>query len=379
MADNTRGATGGAGIVTGIFNMGAGTLTVTNMFVGDNPATVGSSIACTGTFTVSGTANANTGGTANLAITTLEIGSDDNTSDTVSGTINLGATASGSTITGGSNTGTVLQATTIESGTFNDGPSNTTRAFNWYDGTIENISGAPLTISAGPTWTLENSSSGTHALDVTAGQTASVAAALGGGGGLTIGNLSGFTGTVVLSAANTYTGPTTISAGTLALASSGSLGNTAVKVGSTTSSGTLQVNGNFTIGTASAGTGTVAVGGTSGIGTLTFPNSESGVSILTVKNATATNTAITLGGSTSGAAVLNFNYNASGTDTITTGAKLVMGAGNGGATINLSALSGSPLAANTYNLISFATSTVPSGIVLARQPHQCSNRRRGAC
>ena len=111
------------------------------------------------------------------------------------------------------------------------------------------------------------------------------------------------------------------------------------------------------------GTATLSVGGTSGIGTLTFVNSESALSTLTINNATPANTAITLGGSTLGRcrAVSNFNYNASGTDSITAGGMLSLN--SGGATLNMSSLGGAMLGAGTYNLLSYAASAVPSGLV----------------
>jgi fibronectin-binding autotransporter adhesin len=168
----------------------------------------------------------------------------------------------------------------------------------------------------------------------------------------------GSSGTSTLAGANTFSGATTITGGTLALVSGGSLGNTSVAVGSSTSSGALQVNGNYTIGSSAA---SVALGGTTGVGTLSFPNSESATSTLTITN-TSSNTGLTLGGSTSGQAVLNLNLGNSSTDQITTGGKLVVT--SSGAVINLTQLSGTSIAVNPYTLISYATSTVPSGIVL---------------
>jgi fibronectin-binding autotransporter adhesin len=67
------------------------------------------------------------------------------------------------------------------------------------------------------------------------------------------------TGTWVLAGANTYTGATTVSAGTLALGTGGSLAGTAVAVNST---GTLQINGNRSIGTSGVASVAVNSGGT---------------------------------------------------------------------------------------------------------------------
>jgi fibronectin-binding autotransporter adhesin len=169
----------------------------------------------------------------------------------------------------------------------------------------------------------------------------------------------GSSGLSTLAGANTYGGTTTVSGtGTLALASTGSLGNTAVSVGSAATAGALQINGNYTIGSTAA---SVAVGGTTGAGTISFPNSESSTSTLTVNN-TSANTGLTLGGATSGQAVLNFNTGNTSTDQITTGGLLKVN--SGGAVINLAALPTTTLAIGSYNLLSYATSTVPSGVVL---------------
>ena len=83
---------------------------------------------------------------------------------------------------------------------------------------------------------------------------------LSGGGSLTtIG-----TGIFTLSGPNSYTGTTLVSRGTLALSSTGSLGNTSITVGNGSSNnGTLRINGNYTIG---AGTASVAISAGSSAG-----------------------------------------------------------------------------------------------------------------
>ena len=164
-------------------------------------------------------------------------------------------------------------------------------------------------------------------------------------------------GTASLSQANTYTGATTVSGGTLALVSPGSLGNTAVSV--TATAGTISINGNYSIGTASAGTASLTIGGSTTGGTLTFLNSESALSTLTINNATPTNTAITLGGSTSGAAVLNFNYNASGpAEHHHHRCEACHGCGRRQHTVeSVGPERGDSLAAGTYSLLSYASTT----------------------
>ena len=128
-------------------------------------------------------------------------------------------------------------------------------------------------------------------------------------------------------------------------------------IGSGGNSGNLQISGNYTIGAAAGTTASVTVGGSTGIGTLTFPNAEIALSTLTV-NAAATNTSLFLGGTTSGAAVLNLNIGGGTTDVISTTGKLAVN--TGGAVINLATLPSTTLGIGTYNLINYATSTVPT-------------------
>ena len=118
------------------------------------------------------------------------------------------------------------------------------------------------------------------------GQTASIS---GYSGALTVNtalnNTGGLTkvgaGTLTLSAANTYAGPTNVQNGTLALTGSLS-GSTSVTLGSATgpTSGVLQLGGasavNQTIAglfTSGSGTGNAVVGGASAVSTLTIANS----------------------------------------------------------------------------------------------------------
>ncbi len=184
-------------------------------------------------------------------------------------------------------------------------------------------------------------------------------------GGTTI-SLTG-AGSVTFAGPNTYTGATTVGSGTLILGSGSgaSLGNTAVNVATSTTAASLQISGNSTIGTASLGTGSLTIGGSTGVGSLTFVNTESAPSTLNINN-NPVSSALNLGGASGITAVLNFNTGNSGVDEIVTPGKLNVGAG--GVLINLTGLSGTTLAVGKYTLISFGTSTVPTGFVLGTTP-----------
>jgi autotransporter-associated beta strand protein len=117
----------------------------------------------------------------------------------VSGTFNL--------------TAGTLQATTIQRGA-QTGTATVTTAFNWTDGTIRNLTPSGLTIHTLPL----NLLAGSHVFDATDGATITVNATstVSGVGGLT----KTGTGTLSLQGAKTYTGPTNVQAGTLALSNS---------------------------------------------------------------------------------------------------------------------------------------------------------------
>lgn len=108
-------------------------------------------------------------------------------------------------------------------------------------------------------------------------------------------------GTLTFTGANTYTGPTTISAGNLSLGSGGSLGATDITVGSgatfqVTNSGSLPAtntggttsSSNLTLNGTSASPATALLGGTGTLyrGTVTVGNSNGGVGVLTQSNGT---------------------------------------------------------------------------------------------
>ena len=166
-------------------------------------------------------------------------------------------------------------------------------------------------------------------------------------------------GTTILAGTNGYTGATTINAGTLALASS--LANTAVSVATTTGNvASLQINNSVAIGTSAAAV-TVGVGNNTGFGTLGFSSAESSLSTLTITQVGGT-AALTLGNATSTilSAGLTFNTSTSGTDQITTAGTLVVNAG--GAMINLAPTFGVLSSGGPYTLLTYGTSTNPTGL-----------------
>ena len=176
-----------------------------------------------------------TGGTANLLGLDFGNGRSNNAVYSLNGgRLNLGANG----------------MTTNASKTFNLG-SGTLGAFaNWSSGQAISMTGTatPATVD-----TLDS-------VDGTTARTITLSGALSGSGGL----VKAGNGTLVLSATNTYTGTTTVNAGTL-LVNTGSLGNTIVTVASV---GTLGGNGSIAGATTVQSGGTLAPGNS--VGTLTF-------------------------------------------------------------------------------------------------------------
>ena len=175
------------------------------------------------------------------------------------------------------------------------------------------------------------------------------------------------TGTLALSAANTYSGPTTISGGLLAITGSGSLGsgsysagitdNGALNYGSSASqtlSGTISGTGSLTNSGSGKltlnGTNTYSGGTTLNAGTIVFGNSSAfGTNVVTANggtlncsfvagNANFTNNVVVNGPVTFEAAVGNWNFNGNltGSGTITRGSlgldSLYLGGDNSGFT-----------------------------------------------
>jgi autotransporter-associated beta strand protein len=148
-------------------------------------------------------------------------------------------------------------------------------------------------------------------------------------------------GTLVLAATNTYTGPTTISQGKLLV--SGLLGNTAIIVnGGGALGGTGSIAGQVTLagGSISAAQGTLdLVDGT--IGTLTFSDTNAADNVLTIG-----------GTATASPSILNFEVGSAADLLVLSSGKLVVNPGGG--LINITPLDG--FGPGTYDLIDFSAS-----------------------
>ncbi|MEZ0257851.1 MAG: beta strand repeat-containing protein, partial [Chthoniobacter sp.] len=220
IAANTRNNTAGFAS-TGTLVMGQGTLNATNILLGQQAAVSAGNFSGNSVATL--TLN---GGTITVGSFTLANKLSGTATATINSTFNL-------------NSGT-LNATTIQRGTVGTGAGANTATinFNWVDGTISNISGSNQTVSGntavngltgGLNIALNNTGnvSGTHTWNVGGTQTSTVqnTVTLSGTGGLT----KTGTGTLSFAGANTYGGPTLISAGTVKFGTEASLynGNTA--------------------------------------------------------------------------------------------------------------------------------------------------------
>ncbi len=115
--------------------------------------------------------------------------------------------------------GAQLNAGTIQLGA-QGGAATVTTAFNWTNGTVGNLPGINLTIT---NLGVNLASAGSHTFSISSGQYGYIYAPLTNTGGLTV---SGG-GTLTLYSNNTYSGGTTVSAGTLALGASGSIAGSA--------------------------------------------------------------------------------------------------------------------------------------------------------
>ena len=261
---------GGAGAATiAIFGhmgtLGLSSATVDNLFLTQNSSgslTIGSGQTYTVTTTRVGSATANVTGALTVNGTL------------VSTTINPGyaAVSGANDATFTLNTGGLLQATALR----RTGSQNTT--FNWNGGTIQNKSGGNLTVDASSgTLTIGLAGTGTHTFEADSGRTITVAATAqlqdktGEAGTL---NKAGG-GTLLLQGANTYSGATTISGGTLMLSTNGAIASSSLlSVASGATLDVAAVASGFKIGTNQIlqGSGTV-IGNTTIEGSLKPGNS----------------------------------------------------------------------------------------------------------
>jgi fibronectin-binding autotransporter adhesin len=279
-------------------NVTGGTLQVTNATSMGTLAAVNLAASTTLLLGAAQTVGALTGtGGVFLNGNTLTVGSTNNLSSTFDGTITNG-TAAGALVKAGNGTLTLTGAnthsggTTLNNGALNINSSGTassspigTGTFTIAGGTIDNTSGSPVTLATNnaQAWNANFAFGGSNALNLGTG-----AVALGGTGtartvttngtapltvGGTIGGTLGLTkaggGTLILTGANTYGGPTAVNAGTLLANGNQAAATGAVSVASgATLGGTGTLGGTTTLGAGA----TLAPGPPTAIGTLTVSN-----------------------------------------------------------------------------------------------------------
>jgi autotransporter-associated beta strand protein len=309
------------------------------------------------------------GGSISGAVTLTDNASIRSLASNVLGTVsgNIGETGGARTlsITLGaivlSGTNTHSGGTTLTSGTLhiNNASALGTGTFTITGGALNNSSGSSITVAGNAqAWNANFSFAGTDALNLGTG-----AVTLGGSAGsrtvtvtantLTVGGIisdgtaTGLTkagaGTLVLSGHNTYTGTTAVNAGTLVF-TGGSTGGGNVTVAN---GATLNIRGNYTIGTAATSV-TLSAGAGSAKGTLSLVDGTAN---------TLNVGALTVGGTGSATSFLDFEIGAPGVSD-----KIIANtftAGVGGTVLNFSQLDGTVPAAGSYSLIGYTNP--PSG------------------
>lgn len=229
------------------FSMGKGTLEATTLTLGTIGGTKTDGVGSAKTLSANGTFNLDHADGV-VKATTLRFS--ENTIASTSGTKSVSGTFN---LLNGT-----LEAGSIELGSQTGGTATFSSNFNWTNGTIRNAASADLTIDSTPITLL----SGTHTFEASGSNTitANSTSAISGSGGL---EKTG-SGTLRLNGANTYDGNTNVTAGTLALDSLASLGNTAINVSTgATLGGGGTINGTTTI------QGTHAPGFSPGVQTFT--------------------------------------------------------------------------------------------------------------
>ena len=276
------------------FKMGAGTFTAANVTLGVINAAAGDNGSYTYNLTnnsVLSFANGSVANITNLTLANNNYAGNFTTSSKLSAIVSL-------------TNGAILNAATIQEGTItapNQGTLNVIPELLFGDGTLGNLPGANLTVN-GVFFVLANTNNN-HNVNISAGQTGQINAWISGNGSLSdvgagaliLNGQNSFNGalimastnTLTLSAANTYTGNTVISNGTLAISGSGSLTSPNIIVqsnavfdvsavapftlGANTNQnlvGNGSVNGSLMVNAGSQ----IIPGGTSVAGTLTFSN-----------------------------------------------------------------------------------------------------------
>jgi autotransporter-associated beta strand protein len=256
---DTFANTGRAGSLNASFAFGAGTVAVVNTLSLGIIANTGGTgtVSAAGPYTANGTFTVNGPGTLTVPAIILATNTITETQNTtnkiVSGTLNL----LGGTIT----------ATNILVGAQTGNATSVTAAFNWAGGTLQNTAGANLFVAGNGSVNLAVtlSSPAAKTLAPSAGQSITFAgtAPIGGPGGLVVNG----PGTVVLAAANTYTGGTTLNQGTLTVGGSLAAGTVTLNAGTLNGTGTVAgpvtVNPGATLrADTGSGTGTLNLGTT---------------------------------------------------------------------------------------------------------------------
>ena len=232
------------------------------------------------------------------------------------------------------NEGGLIRATTLQRA----GTQSTT--FNWNGGTIQNTSGGNLSVigSGGNVLTLSLAGTGNHTFNADNGQTitlqttAVLADQSGQNGTLTKDGL----GALTLNSTNTYTGATTINAGTVKIGSAGSLG-AGTYSGAITNNGTLQYSSSVdqTLSGNISGTGGLTKD-TSSTSTLTLAGSNTYTGTTTVNAGTL---AFSVAGNGSSNGGFGSSSNAASNVLIGNGAVLSYN-GTGGSTDRLFTING---------------------------------------
>ncbi|MFM7243616.1 MAG: beta strand repeat-containing protein, partial [Planctomycetaceae bacterium] len=258
-------STARSGVQRSSFTMGSGTLAAGTIMVGrisggTGSNGVGGTYGAYGALVIANPAAVVTATNLYVAENTFSGTIASTATATVSGTINLSAGR--------------LLAGTLSRGT-QTGVSGVTVSptFLWTGGTIGHLPGSNLAVSALPL-TL-SSGTGTFLADAAQTITVNSASPISGGGSL----VKAGAGRLVLEAANTFTGPTTVSEGTLALGSAGSIGSSSritVNPGATLDASA--VTGGLVLQSTQvlAGAGSVAGGLTVGGSTAVTPAAGSG-------------------------------------------------------------------------------------------------------